>query len=54
MLMLDDKFTINYRTYDNILNIIGNIGGLKEFLFLVLSLLMRPLTKFSLNLHLIN
>jgi hypothetical protein len=51
MLMLDDKMTINYRTYENILSIMANIGGLKEFIFILISLGMKPLTRFSLNMH---
>jgi hypothetical protein len=41
--MLDDKRITYYRSYDSILNILGNIGGLKEVLFFFCSLVLGPL-----------
>jgi len=45
--MLDEKMITYYRTYDNIFNILGSIGGLYDALVFVVALFIAPLTKFS-------
>lgn len=40
---LDDKKIVYYRTYDNILNILGIIGGLFDSLLAVVGFLINPL-----------
>jgi hypothetical protein len=52
--MLDDKKIVYYRTYSNIINILGDIGGLYSLLFYLGSLLAIPLCSLSLNMTLIN
>jgi hypothetical protein len=52
--MLDDKNIRIYRTYDNFLIILGNIGGLLSMLLFVAGLIVEPLSKLSLNLDLVN
>ena len=52
--MLDDKKVIYYRTYSNIINILGDIGGLYSLLFYICSLFAGPINSLSLNMTLLN
>ncbi len=52
--MLDDKKLTYYRTYDNILGILGNVGGLLQTLVFLAGMLVYPLSKISLNIELVN
>lgn len=52
--ILDDKKVIYYRTYSNIINILGDIGGLYSLLFYIGSLLAVPICELSLNMTMLN
>lgn len=42
-LYLDDKEIIYYRTYGNILEVLGSIGGLLELLTFLIGFIIKPL-----------
>jgi hypothetical protein len=52
--LLDDKIEKYFRTYENILNILAKLGGLKESLLLIIGILICPLSKLHLNIRLVN
>jgi hypothetical protein len=52
--ILDDNQVIFMRTYSNILNILGDIGGLYSLLFFLGSIIALPLSSLSLNMTLVN
>lgn len=43
--ILDDRKITYQRTYDNILNIFGAIGGLFDMFIFLFGLVMNPMTK---------
>jgi hypothetical protein len=47
--MLDEKKIEYFRTYDNLFNVLGSIGGLFDALVFLSSLIVLPLTKLSQN-----
>lgn len=46
-IFLDDKKITYYRSYSNILDILGSIGGLYRSLIIMAGFIMIPLTKLS-------
>jgi hypothetical protein len=46
-IQLDEKKIIYYRTYSNIFNVLGDIGGLYKALIFLATIIVVPLTKFS-------
>ena len=46
-IFLDDKKITYFRSYDNLLNILGSISGLYELLLFLVGLLIIPITKIS-------
>lgn len=51
---MDEKEILYYRTYDNILNILGSIGGLLELMGLILGFILKPLNNLAADLFLAN
>jgi hypothetical protein len=53
-LVLDDKQIKYFRTYNTILDILGAIGGLFDLLLFIGLIIIGPISKLSLDLHLVN
>ncbi|CAD8089484.1 unnamed protein product [Paramecium primaurelia] len=51
-LYLDDREAVYYRTYNNILDILGQMGGLLELMLFVAGTLVKPFNKLSCDLFL--
>ncbi|CAD8188107.1 unnamed protein product [Paramecium pentaurelia] len=51
-LYLDDREAVYYRTYNNILDILGQMGGLLELMLFLAGTLVKPLNKLSCDLFL--
>jgi len=52
--VLDDRSLTYYRTYTNILNIFGDIGGMTSFLLTVGTILLTPITTMLLETNIAN
>jgi hypothetical protein len=52
--ILDDRKMSYSRTYDNILNIFGAIGGFFDIFVLIIGLIMIPINKIQSNINLCN
>ncbi|CAD8114123.1 unnamed protein product [Paramecium sonneborni] len=50
--ILDDREVLYYRTYNNILDILGQMGGLLELMLLLVGLFVKPFNKLSCDLFL--
>ena len=53
-IFLDNKILLYNRTYNTILDILGNIGGLFDLLLFVGMVIVGPISKISLDLNLVN
>jgi hypothetical protein len=53
-IFLDDKKITYFRSYENLLNILGSITGLFELLVVLAGLIFIPITKLSQNTVLVN
>lgn len=53
-IFLDNKKITYFRSYDNLLNILGSISGLFELLVVVAGFILIPVTKLSQNTFLVN
>ncbi|CAK92174.1 unnamed protein product (macronuclear) [Paramecium tetraurelia] len=51
-LYLDDREALYYRTYNNILDILGQMGGLLELILFVAGVVVKPINKLSCDLFL--
>ncbi|CAD8191088.1 unnamed protein product [Paramecium octaurelia] len=51
-LYLDDREALYYRTYNNILDILGQMGGLLELILFVVGVVVKPINKLSCDLFL--
>lgn len=49
---LDDREALYYRTYNNILDILGNMGGLLELMIFIGGMIVNPINKLSCELFL--
>lgn len=54
LITLDKKKTIIYRSYTSIFTLMSNVGGLYSILFLIISIIIKPLRMILVEISLAN